>query len=368
MTVNLLVGDLLTGQITATVEPTALRWTDTLNSSGSIEGVTLPLSVVRDHDLRGKTNGVRSFIAVEVDGRIKQAGPIWSRTWNWEQQQATVSAAGVWSWLDRCFVRPAVLTPPIQSNVFTVSGKSLGGIARALVERATLYDYASVPIVLPPDEAGTHTESFPVWSLLRYGEQLRQITQRATDAPDIAFTPRRRQDDPRFIEWVMRVGTAEAPALQQVGPEWVFDTSAPRSPVLGISTDEDATGMAQQIFVTGNGQEEAILFAAADDNTLIDLGWPITEASASFHTVEEQATLDGHAASELERSNRPIESFKVAVHRSAAAEVLPGDYARIVTRGDVWLGDLNRSMRVRSVSGDLSDVVTLEMFPVEAIL
>jgi hypothetical protein len=297
-----------------------------------------------------------------------QAGPIWGRKWHWESQQLEMVAGGIWTWLDHCFIRPIVQTPPVQSNVFAVSGKSLGGIARALVERATYYPYGSVPIVLPPDEAGDHTESFPVWSLLKYGEQLRQLTQRATDAPDIQFAPRRREDDPRFIEWVMRVGTADEPDLHQIGPEWVFDASAPRSPVLGISTDEDATGMAQQVWVTGNGQEEAILFAYADDQKLIDLGWPITEASESHHTVEDQATLDGHAANFLERVNRPIESFKVSVRRDAAAEVQPGDYARIVTRGDVWLGDLDRSMRVQTVSGDLSDTVQLEMAPVEAIL
>jgi hypothetical protein len=52
--------------------------------------------------------------------------------------------------------------------------------------------FTNLPIVLPAIESGDHTESFARWELSRYGEQLRQITQRATDAPDIRFTPRRR--------------------------------------------------------------------------------------------------------------------------------------------------------------------------------
>jgi hypothetical protein len=60
--------------------------------------------------------------------------------------------------------------------------------------------------------------------------------------------------------------------------------------------------------------------------------------------------------------------FKVQVSAAAAAEVMPGDYAQVITKGDPWLGDMDRTMRIRQVTGDLSDVVTLEMFPMQALL
>jgi hypothetical protein len=79
--------------------------------------------------------------------------------------------------------------------------------------------------------------------------------------------------------------------------------------------------------------------------------------------------LDGHAANLLERSNRPIETWTVTVRGEAAVEVLPGDYARVVPRrDDPWLGDGTQTqeayMRVKTKSGDLGDVVKLEMYSV----
>jgi hypothetical protein len=372
VTTSLLIGETVTGRITHTLTgqecPTGMRWTTALNAAGSIDGVTIPSSVVRKYDLRQATFGARNFLAVEVDGRIKQAGPIWSRTWDWEKGELTLGAAGLWSYFDHRLVYPLIIETTIAASHLDVTNKSLGGVARALVDNAQQTSGTPLPIVLPPDETGTHVETFPAYSLLNYGEQLRQLTQRAADAPDIRFQPRRTSADRRYIEWLMQVGTAAAPSLTQVGPEWVFDTSAPRSGVAGISTDEDATGMAQAAWVTGNGTEENMLLTDSVDSTLNNLGWPFMEVDESHSTVDDLGTLQGHADNLLARSARPIEVFKVSVYADHATEVQPGDYARVITRGDPWLAVTDRRMRVRQVSGDLSDVVTLEMFPMAALL
>jgi hypothetical protein len=379
VTVALLIGEFKTGRIVTTLtggDITGLRWTDELNAAGSITGVTIPEGVVRQYDLRQHTHGWRTFLAVERDGRIVQAGPVTTRTWDWQAGTLTLGASGIWSYLDRVFIRPVGLVRPYQKKAVTISGKSLGGIARALVEQMTVnFAQTQVPIVLPPDEPGEHTETFPMWKLLTYGEQLRQITQRAVDAPDVRFPARRRADDPRFIEWVMQVGTELVPDLSQGGPDWVFDTTAPKSPVLGIGTDEDATPMAQRVWATGNGMEEDILMALAQDDTLLNLGWPRTEVDESHSTVEWQDTLQGHADALLARSARPIEVWQVTVRAEAAREVLPGDYCQVITGkdpvtglSDPWLPDGARVMRTRAISGDLTDTLTLEMYPMQAQL
>lgn len=370
MTTTVHIGRTLTGRLETTVPVTGLRWDAVLNAAGSIE-VTIPEDVVRDLGLRERTYAMRNMLVVEEDDGLPQAGPITSRSYDYEKGELTLGAQGIWHWFDRRIIRPpaAQQSVPIQDDVFTLTGKSLGGLARGLVQRATSGGPSTtVPIVLPPDEAGVHTESWPQWQLARYGEQLRQITQRATDAPDIGFPARRRTDDRRFIEWVMRVGTELAPDLSQGGPDWVFDASAPETAVRGISTDEDGTAQALQVFVTGNGQEQDILFANSFIPQLIDLGWPLTEADASYSTVEQQSTLNGHAEALVRRLARPVEVTKVDVTKAAAAQVSPGDYCRLITRGDGWLGDSDRVMRIQSIAGNLSDKVTLSMFPMQAVL
>lgn len=368
-TTSLLIGEIRTGRITDTLTgvngPTGLRWSTVLNNSGSIDSVTIPEAVVTEFDLRQRTYGARNFLAVEVDGLIKQAGPIWSRTWDWEKGELTLGAAGIWSLMDK----RVIYDDAAPGGVLTFTG-SLGGIAVGMVSAmvSRIPPYTNLPIVLPAVEAGDRTESFARWELARYGEQLRQITQRATDAPDIRFTPRRSGSDPRYLEWVMEVGTVAVPSLSQAGPDWVFDTSAPKSSVRGISTDEDATQMAELTWATGNGTEADMKLATGQSVELVSLGWPLMEADESHPTVDDMTTLLGHANNLLARSARPVEVFKVQVSADAAREVQPGDYAQVITKGAPYLGDMNRRMRVKTVSGDLSDVVTLEMFPMAALL
>lgn len=366
--VRVLYGEFKTGRVTGVLPATSVSWSAEQNAAGSISNVSVPEDVARDLDLRQATHGWRNFLAVERDGRIVQAGPITSRTFDWQSGAVTLGAAGIWAWMDHVFIRPAGVVFPYQKFTYTLSGKTLGGIARGLVARLLASGFTGVPIVLPADEAGDRTESWPVWQLSTYGEQLRQITQRAVNAPDIRFAPRRKAGDPRFLEWVMQVGTATAPALSQAGPDWVFDTTVARSPVLGISTDEDATSMAQQVWVTGNGMEEDQLMALRYDDTLLKLGWPLTEAEENHATVEEQDTLRGHADNLLARSARPIEVWRVTVKADAAREVMPGDYCQVITRGDVWVPDGQRRMRVQKISGDLGDTLTLDMYPMAGVL
>ena len=371
---SLLVAETTTGRITDVLDHrdgvTGLRWSDTLNAAGSIDSVTIPMAVVRDLQLRDRTHGMRCSLAVERDGALKQAGPITGRAWNWEKGELTLSAGGLWTLLDK---RVIYNDNDYPSGLRTFSNVSLGGLAVSLVQDMLnrIPPYTNLPIVLPAIESGDHTESFARWALSRYGEQLRQITQRAVDAPDIHFQARRRGDDPRYLEWVMQVGSELMPSLSQGGPDWVFDTSAPKSPVLGISTDEDASSMATASWVSGGGQEADMKLTTGmvdDDLTLLNNGWPYMEVDEAHPTISDYTTLLDYAAALAARAGRPIEVFKVQVTGAAAAEVHPGDYARVITAGDVWLGDMDRTMRVKTVSGDLSDVVTLDMFPMQGLL
>lgn len=372
---TLLVGELRTGRITGTVEATGHEWAEVLNQPGSIDSVAVPESVVRRRDLRQTAAAARCFLAVEQDGRIREAGPIWVHRWNDERGVLTLGAAGLWSLFDHRYVLPlleneqALSLTSVSRATSTHGPLALGGIARALVQQAMIHLGGDLPVVFDPAvTAGSHVETFPGYKLLRVGQQLRELTQRETGAPDIRFSPRRNPDDPRFLQWVMSTGTEAQPQLAQAGADWYFDRSAPRSPVLGIDVDHDATVMGMRGYGVGNGSEEGTMITRVFDTTLVDAGYPLLEVEESRPSVEVPETLIGHTLALVARSARPVEVWRMKVHARATREIRAGDYARVVVRGHAYLPDGDHRVRVRRISGNASDVVTLEVYPMQAAL
>lgn len=370
---TLLVGELRTGRITGTVEATGHDWTEALNAPGSIDGVTVPEVVVRRRELRRNAAAARCFLAVEQDDRIREAGPIWAHRWDDERGLLTLGAAGLWSLFDHRYVLPLLeneqaLSLTSVSRAKTTHTGSLGGIAQALVQEAMTHLGGELPVVFEGDAAGDNAETFPGYKMLRVGQQLRELTQREVGAPDIRFTPRRNPADPRFLQWVMSTGTAAQPQLSQAGADWYFDRSAPRSPVLGINVDTDATVMGMRGYGVGNGTEEATMIIRVFDTTLVDAGYPLLEVEESRSSVEVPETLIGHTQNLVARSARPVQVWRVKVHARAAREVRAGDYARVVARDHAYLPDGEHRVRVRRINGDASDVVTMEVYPLQATL
>ena len=365
MTVTLLYGDLRTGRITGTIDATACTWQVTANSPAPITA-DITERTVRDLDLRSNAQAARCFLAVDVDGRLQEAGPIWSRSWDDDNGTLRLGASGLWSLFDHRYVLAALSTLPLPRQYIRLSGATLGGIAKSLVLQAMDWTGGSLPLTLGlGTAAGSRTETFPGWKLLKVGDQLRELTAREVDAPDIRFRPRY-QADRRYIEWVMDTGDDTDPLLHQTGADWVFDANARKGPVVSISTDEDANLMGMRALESGQGSEEDTLMSSAYDQTLIDAGWPLLEVSELRSTVEQQDTLNGHAENLLRRSARPIETWTVTVRAQAAAEVLPGDYCQVAPRkSSAWLGREGTAyMRVKSKSGDLGDDVKLDMYAV----
>lgn len=368
-TTTVLYGDLRTGRIIDALDVTGCSWAQVLNDAGAVDSVTVEEHEVRAKNLRYAAPAAKTFLAVDVDGEIQEAGPIWSRGWDDSSEQLTLGAAGLWSLWDHRKVLQvlagAVATGGDLGTV-TISGTDLAGIGIGMVQMAMQHVGGDLPIVLPAAAAGSRTESFPGFKLLWVGEQLRQLTTRE-NGPDIRFRPRYTADK-LGIQWVMEAGTELAPLLTQAGDDWYFDRTVPNSPVVNVTTDEDATQMGQRAWVTGEGQAEGTLIATAYDPTQVDDGFPLLEVDQAYSSVSERATLGGHAADLVGRSARPIERWKVIVRAEAARGVLPGHYARVINRaGHAWLPDGESYLRVEKKTGDLSGDVTLEMYEVGAV-
>jgi hypothetical protein len=371
VTVTLLFGELRTGRITDTIDATGCSWRQVINDAGTIQQVTVQGHEVGRKQLRTAAAAARTFLAVDLDGRLQEAGPIWSRTWDDKAWQLSLGAAGLWSLFDHRKVLPVLAAgqrAQDEASDTVVSGTDLGGIARALVAQAVTHLGGDLPLVLPAVTLGVRTETFPGYSLLWVGDQIRQLTKRADAAPDIRFLPRY-SSDRLGVEWVLQAGTETAPLLTQLGDDWYFDKTVPKSPVKNINTDEDATVMGMRGWFTGNGQERDIIIGTASDQALIDEGFPLLEVGESDSNVIEQATADDHAANLVHRSARPPEVWKVEVEASAAAEVLAGDRARVKVVDDhPWLPGGESQMRVQTKSGGLGTTVMLTLYPVPAVI
>lgn len=367
-TTTLLYGDLRTGRIYDTIDATALNWAQVLNDAGAIDSVQVPAAEVRAKQLRHTAPAAKTFLAVDVDGELQEAGPLWHRGWDDETQTLTLGAAGLWSLYDhrKVLPAPAFYTGRVQDVNMSSGLAELGSIGRQLVAQALYHVGGDLPLVLPAVVAGSHTETWFGWQLLWIGDQLRQLTKRE-NGPDIRFRPRYTTDR-LGIQWVYEAGTEAAPLLTQAGEDWYFDRTVPRTPVVNIVTDEDGTQMGQRGWVTGEGSEAGTLIGTAYDPAQVDDGFPLLEVDEARSSVSEQATLDGHAADLVSRSARPIERWKVVVRAEAARGVWAGHFARVINRaGHAWLPDGESFMRIERKTGDLGGNVTLEMYEVGAV-
>lgn len=367
-TTTVLYGDLRTGRIIDALDVTGCSWAQVLNDAGAVDSVTVEEHEVRAKNLRYSAPAAKTFLAVDVDGEIQEAGPIWHRGWDDTSEQLTLGAAGLWSLFDHRKVLPAVYSGRVQDTNLGATGTDLAGIGIVLLMQAMAHVGGDLPLILPAALAGTRTEVWPGFQLAWLGEQLRQLTTRE-NGPDIRFRPRYTSDK-LGIEWVYEAGTEDAPLLTQAGDDWYFDRTVPNSQVVNVTTEEDATVMGQRAWVTGEGQAEGTLIATDYDPTQVDDGYPLLEvdAGSAYSSVSEQDTLDGHAQDLVTRSARPIERWKVIVRADAARGVLPGHYARVINRqGHAWLPDGESFLRVERKTGDLSGDVTLEMYEVGAV-
>lgn len=341
------VGTLRDGRLTTEVPVASSSWSLVMDDAGPLQ-VVLPLA---DPDVAALNpyliaEPCRCFLAVSyIDSTGTETflagGPIWTHAYDDTSKQLTIGASGLWSYWDHRKVLPVLAAGVNPATVTTSMLSSLGTLAKQLVQLAQTHTAGSVPVVFPADETGTNARTYTGFSMTAVGQALRDLTG-VQGGPEIQFVPRRTAADPRFIEWVMRVGTTEQPLLSQAGDDWTWDASVPRSSVTGISVQRDGSAMATRVWEQGTGSDISTLYSQANDTTLTDAGFPLLELADSTHTdVTVQATLDTYAAGLLARALRPVESWTVKVRRDDTpnvAQYAVGDYVSIVIGGYMRLG------------------------------
>lgn len=319
----------------------------------------------------------RSFLAVLEGDTVLEAGPIWS--WDYTMGGSLkVTASGLWSLFDHRFVVGDLANAWAQWAQ-TYSGLSLGTIAKRVVQLAESIEGGELPIVLPADETGVHERVYHGFDLATVRQRLDQLMG-VEGGPDIAFQPRLTADR-MGVEWVMRVGTNTQPMLYQP-TEHVWDSRVPRGGVSGLSVKRDASGLAQRSWVTGSGMETALLMARADDDRLLDAGYPLMEVKEARSSVADQGTLNRWARGNLSAADRPWQVWTCTVRatptddRTGApigpqlGQYRPGDFCKVWVPKDHpllshMLPEGFHRARVLNIEGGLGEDVNLTLMPVK---
>lgn len=365
-------GDLRTGKITKTVDLISTRWAVPIGEPGTLEG-SFPLRSGEWPTARSDAAAAKSFLAVSyVDGAgdetFLEAGPIWKSKYSYRTGVLQLSAAGLASYFDHRKLIPVLAAGanPAEATV-TYDGAQLGLIAKRLVELARAHTGGDLPIVLPDDAdlggPGTErTRTYPGYELGWVGERLNQLSQ-VDGGPEIQFVPRRRADDPRYLEWVMRIGVEPSMLLTQTGAPWKWFPDVAQSAVQSLDVDTDGTRIGFRQWAAGQGEAEGRPIVYQDATALVDAGWPLLEGEVTaLDTVADTSILATYAMAALSYSQRPIEAWTMSVARDSSPSLgryRPGDWAEIQLIHNDYLPPDTYRMRLLSIAGDATDFVAL---------
>jgi hypothetical protein len=95
--------------------------------------------------------------------------------------------------------------------------------------------------------------------------------------------------------------------------------------ILQVTLEEQAAGLASRAYAIGATTNDVTVTGVYQDNSLIDQGWPFMEATASYTTVAEQATINAYARALWTDSQRMQEPVGGSVLADAPPGI--GDYA-----------------------------------------
>lgn len=328
------LGNLRSGRPLIDLPVVSGPWDVRLNTAGSI---TCKLDLndpdVQHLDLLNTSTPTQTFLGVVEGDRIVEAGPIWTRSYSRSTRILELRARGLASYFDHRLVLPTLAktlptdqwTVPVPDpespgetmivpNPYlatTMSGLSLGTIAKRLVQQARAWTGGNVPIVFQDDEAADHTRTYNGIDFKSVLEAIEDIAD-VEGGPDFVFAPRFTADR-LGVEWVFGTGTELQPLIVSGSvPRW--DVTLSQSAVVDLEIDEDGSTLASLGWQLGGKQVDAVLVARAYDSSLVDAKFPLLELVDTSHsTVSLQPTLDAYAVGSVAAAQRSQEIWKLTV-------------------------------------------------------
>lgn len=367
---RILAFQMTTGEVLYELPPSALTWSTRLNKYGTIDAtVRIGSADVDAASVRAFTKPKKFGLALVEGNHIIEAGHIVSRPYSADGRSVTISAVGLWGYLEWVHVFSAGFNRGAsrpQTDIHTINGTTLAGIARKLIRNGMDNPYErghTVNIVTTDDgEKGDATRTYYGADLATLAGRLHQLTG-VEGGPDQAFQPEFTDEHQTHIHWVHRAGTKANPLLMQVGEPRVLDLTVEHSEASGLEVDEDGTAIATRIWTLGamteNGEQGV---ATAANALLLSDGYPLLEADQSFD-VEGSDVLISHTVQAVSDSSATLSTWTVNLNLDAVGSIAAGDFVHVITKGYGSVGDGTHLCRVVGVDGDHTGAVKLSIQP-----
>lgn len=293
----------------------------------------------------------RRTIVLEWDGVPKYAGVIVGRPYPKLGNKLTLSLSDLWSIFDR---RVAVdrTHPNFEQWKVTYSSTSLETLAKRAVQRGTTGSSApdiSLPITLPADVAGSLSRTYYGYHAQTVGDVLRGLI---TEGVDVDFEPRWVGGN---LNYLMRVGNPLAGSLREL------HVTAPEGGVSDFGEASDGQRMANNSILIGEGSEQDMLIRS---NRNLTSNLPLLDRIVSMKdvsTAAQAAAIANRGLVDYEFQTTEW-SFK-ALMSGDASSLRIADTARLHFGGDAWIADGPHDRRIVSMSGSLSEAVTISVQP-----
>lgn len=264
----------------------------------------------------------------------------------------------------------AAVMKALASSVVSLGGRSLGTIARDVVELVTDGKAAGVlPIRFgTARETGSalNQRNYEGFNLANNGawKRLEELAN-VINGPDFMFRPAWVDDSRTRVEWVMVHGTAAQPVIHQER-RMLLDTTSTRSTLSDVSVATDAGEMTNRVYWTGAGEGAGVIVRVAQDMEAVGGMMPLLETVGSTSDSENPALIQSHAEAALDKGLAAREQYSgvvdLADRRTAPGMWHVGDAADLVLKGRVDVPDGKRSVRIIVAKGSLgSDQATLEL-------
>lgn len=341
-------------QVLKTGRPVAsARWNRVLGSKGSathgimLRGSGLPKSLVREI-----TRGNKYTIVQRWGDHVSYAGVIQNRKFRDSTSMLTLSSREL---------RAAILgvRNPFGVNeydpangVLNVTGRSWTGALRAVLLAATKGGAVpgwELPIDIPADVAGGFNAVWRHEDKLSTEHLLKQLED---DGVEIDFAPYVNASG--YLRYAPRI----APKVV-VGSPFMLAARAPASIVLGLDTEDDATGQRTGLlgFGKGQGQDAPHTFAPRVGDGIRDL--PVMDASVTFPRIDNATRLESATDADFARKNEPVEQWNYSLYIGGvgAEMAAPGSIHDMHVFGSDFIEDGSHPQRVISLSGDMRFVV-----------